>query len=280
METKPYHERITDGKFRNAVDLLDAGDADGLKVYLTQNPELVYQRILFDEEGYFKNPGLLEFVAENPVRNDRLPENIVEVARIILEAGAKNNADQIDYTLGLVCSGRVPREFKVQIPLIDLLCSYGANPEGAMTAALAHGEFEAVEALIAKGAVIDLPAAAATGRTDFVVKLIPLSDSRQKHLALAFAAQHGHAAALKLLLDAGLAASLYNPEGAHMFSTPLHQAIISGHENCVRLLVEAGARLDLKDTIYHGTALDWAMYFENTAIISYLRSEGAKPGDE
>lgn len=280
METKPYHERITDSKFRSAVDLLDAGDAAGLSLYLSQNPELVHQRILFDEEGYFENPGLLEFVAENPVRHDRLPENIVEVARVILEAGAKHNTGQIDYTLGLVCSGRVPRECKVQISLIDLLCDYGANPDAAMTAALAHGEFEAVESLIAKGAVIDLPAAAATGRTSIAAKFIPLSDSRQKHLALAFAAQHGHAEALKLLLDAGQNPSLYNPEGAHMFSTPLHQAILSGHENNVRLLVEAGARLDLKDTIYHGNALDWAIYFENTSIIGYLRSQGAKPGDE
>jgi hypothetical protein len=36
METKPYHERITDSKFRSAVDLLDAGDAAGLSLYLSQ----------------------------------------------------------------------------------------------------------------------------------------------------------------------------------------------------------------------------------------------------
>ncbi|MDQ6481382.1 ankyrin repeat domain-containing protein [Dyadobacter sp. LHD-138] len=280
METKPYHERITDSKFRNAVDLLDAGDAVGLERYLVQHPELVYQRIWFNEEGYFKNPGLLEFVAENPVRHDRLPKNIVEVARVILEAGAKNNAVQIAYTLGLVCSGHVAREYKVQIPLINLLCAYGADPNGGMLPALAHAEFEVVEVLIARGVVVDLPTASATGRTDRAAKLIRLSDNRQKHLALAFAAQHGHPEILKLLLDAGQNPNLYNPEGAHMFSTPLHQAILSGHEKNVRMLVEAGARMDLKDTIYHGNALDWAMHVENIAIADYLRSQGAEPGGQ
>lgn len=40
----PHHERIEDAVFRRAVDLLDAGDADGLRTHLNSHPRLVHQR--------------------------------------------------------------------------------------------------------------------------------------------------------------------------------------------------------------------------------------------
>lgn len=64
-------------------------------------------------------PTPLEFVAENPVRHDNLPPNIVEIARMILDAGTRADERAVNSTLGLVCSGRVPREHSVQIPLIE-----------------------------------------------------------------------------------------------------------------------------------------------------------------
>src|SRR5262249_60238913 len=48
--------------------------------------------------------------------------------------------------------------------------------------------------------------------------------------------------------------------GNHPHSTPLHQAVVGGHEAVVRLLVERGARLDLRDTVWQGTPLGWARY--------------------
>jgi ankyrin repeat protein len=60
----------------------------------------------------------------------------------------------------------------------------------------------------------------------------------------------------------------------------LHQAIWAGHQGVVRLLVERGARLDLKDTIYQGTPLGWAIYGGREEIARYLRSRGAKTSDE
>jgi hypothetical protein len=50
-----------------------------------------------------------------------------------------------------------------------------------------------------------------------------------------------------------------------------HDRFRGRHVNEVRVLVERGARLDLKDTIYDGTPLDWATYGERTAIAEYLR---------
>ena len=268
---RPHHERIQDADFRRAVELLDDGDVEGLRDHLRAHPGVVHQRVVFEGGNYFREPTLLEFVAENPVRHDSLPPNIVEVARVVLDAGARTDPHAMDRTLGLVCSGRVARECEVQLPLIDLLCDFGAAPDGAMQAALAHGEWEAVDALLRLGARADLPVAAATGRVEEARELLGSADSAPRHLALALAAQHGHAGVVALLLDAGEDPNRYNPPGAHAHSTPLHQAALAGHLEVVRLLVERGARLDIQDIHYHGTALAWAEHGGRAEVARYLR---------
>jgi hypothetical protein len=268
----PHHERIEDAAFRRAVDLVDDGDIDGLRDHLLHHPDLVRQRVVFEGGNYFRAPTLLEFVAENPVRHDNSPPNIVDVARVILDDGAKSDQRAIDSTLGLVSSGRVPRECGVQIPLIDLLCDYGAAPDGAMESALGHGEFEAVNALVRRGASVDLAAAAATGRIDNVRRALPTADPNLRHRALAWAAQYGHTEIVHLFLDAGEDPNRYNPKGAHSHWTPLHQAALGGHADVVRLLVERGARLDIRDIHYQGTPLDWAEYAGHTEVAEFLRT--------
>jgi hypothetical protein len=47
------------------------------------------------------------------------------------------------------------------------------------------------------------------------------------------------------------------------------------HASVVRLLVERGARLDIRDTIYQGTPLGWANHGRRTEVANYLRSRGA-----
>lgn len=268
----PLHERIEDPVFRQAVDLVDDGDLGGLRDHLLHHPGLVHQRVVFEGGNYFRDPSLLEFVAENPVRHDSLPPNIVDAARIILEAGAGLDQRAVDSTLALVSSGRVPREFEVQIPLIELLCDYGADPDRAMVPALGHGEFEAVDALIRRGAKVDLAAAAASGRIDIARRDLPAADADVRHRALAWAAQYGHAEIVRMLLDAGEDPNRYNPPGAHSHSTPLHQAALAGHTPVVRLLVEHGARLDVRDIHYQGTPLEWAEYAGHTELADYLRA--------
>ena len=88
-------------------------------------------------------------------RHGTLPDNIVQIAKVIMDAGVERAT--LNEALGLVCTGRVPRECDVQIPLIDLLCEYGASPESALRAAAAHGEHEAANALLRHGARLDLP---------------------------------------------------------------------------------------------------------------------------
>jgi ankyrin repeat protein len=265
----PHHERIEDPLFRRAVDFIDAGDADGLAQLLSENPGLILQRVTFEGDTYFHNPSLLEFIAENPIRRGTLPANIIDIARAILRAGPEPRA--MNDTLGLVASGRVARECNSQLPLIDLLYESGADPNSALQAAAVHGEFAAVNELIRLGATPDLPILAALGSaTEFTARL-PSSTPAQRQLALAFAAQYGHAEIVRALLDAGEDPNRYNPRGAHSHSTPLHQAALAGHLDVVKLLVEHGAKIDAQDLLWKGTPAGWARHGNQAEVELYLK---------
>jgi len=267
----PHHERIEDAAFRRAVELLDAGDASGLRAYLKQHPNLSRQRVLFEGGNYFRNPTLLEFIAENPVRHGKLPANIVQVAKVILDAGVEQSA--LNEALMLIATGRVPRECAVQGPLINLLCDYEADPSSAIEAAALHHELDGVNALLGRGAHLTLPIAAALGRNDDALRLLPSASGEDRHLALSIAADFGHVEIVRMLLDAGEDPDRYNPVGGHSHTTPLHQAAGAGHEDVVRLLVERGARLDMKDVLWHATPAGWAEYAGRSEIAAYLRAE-------
>jgi hypothetical protein len=267
----PLHERIEDGAFRRAVALMDAGDQAGLAAHLAAHPDVVHQRVRFEGLNYFRNPGLLAFIAENPIRNGRLPTNAVAIAELVLKAGRGDDQEVLDEALGLVASGRVARESGLQDALIRLLCRHGADPSGALRGALVHHEMEAAQSLIACGARIDLAASAALGCVEEARRLLASADAAERHLALACAAQHGHAEIVGLLLDVGEDPSRYNPESAHSHSTPLHQAAWYGHEDVARLLVERGARRGLQDTLFRGTPADWADTAGRKQLAAWLR---------
>ena len=269
--TLRHHERIEDPIFRSAVGLIDRGDSAGLRTLLKLHPKLIHQHILFEGGNYFRSPTLLEFVAENPVRHGTLPSNIVEVTRVILDAGPDTGAR--NETLMLVATGSIPRECKVQLPLIDLLCEHGADPTRAIRCAALLDEHASVNALIRHGAKVDLPVAAALGRSTEFSHLLAEASPEERHLALALAAQYGHLEIVRSLLDAGEDPDRYNPPGGHSHGTPLHQAAGAGHESVVRMLVERGARLDLKDVLWHATPADWAAHEGKTKIEAFLRAK-------
>jgi hypothetical protein len=270
----PHHERVEDTIFRRAVDLIDAGDAAGLRAYLKRHPKLVHQHVAFEGWNYFHNPTLLQFIAENPVRHGKLPANIVDVTKVILEAGPAQS--ELNEALMLVATGRVPRECRMQLPLISLLCDHGADPNSAFRAAVLHNEMEAVHALIRRGARVDLPVAAALGRVEDFRRLLPDASKDDRHLALALASQFGQVEIVRQLLDAGEDPNRYNPVGGHSHSTPLHQAAAAGNEEMVRLLVERGARLDMKDILWHGTPAGWAAHEGKQQVEAYLKAAQAK----
>jgi len=273
----PHQERIADAAFRRAVDLLDAGDAAGLRVHLRQHPDLARRHVRFEGGNYFRNPTLLEFIAENPARQGKLPGDIADVARVILEAGSTQSA--LDETLGLVASSKVARECRVQAALIKLLCDHGADPAGATRTAAVHAEFEGVEALLECGARMDLPLAAALGRTEEARRLLPIGSQADRHWALALASQFGHVEIVRMLLDAGEDPNRYNPVGGHSHSTPLHQAAGAGHLEVVELLVERGAMLDWKDTMWNATPVEWAKHEGKAGAEAYLQTRMDNPGE-
>lgn len=272
---------IPDPRFREAVSAIDAGDVSALESLLAAHPELLRARVESDEgyygEGYFRRPYLLWFVAENPIRNGKLPQNIAQVTRTILQAaerqGVDSLRDQLDYTLALVCSGSISREQGLQRELIDVLMDAGADPGGALVPALAHQELDAVERLLERGAKLTLLAAIGTGRTDDVTRLLPEASADDRQAALAAAALYGQPHTLALLIDSGVDVNAYNPPGLHSNATALHQAVSSGSLAAVRVLVEAGADLGTKDRIFQGTPLGWAEYLQQPEIAAYLREK-------
>ena len=92
-------------------------------------------------------------------------------------------------------------------------------------------------------------------------------------LALAVAAWPRRAI-VRLLLDAGEDPRPLQPRGISLArARRCAQAVWSGdHVEVVQLLVARGARLDIRDTLHTGTALDWAIYGGRTEIADYLRS--------
>ena len=273
-EQRSYTDRIVDPSLKLAVQAIEDGNIERLAALLDAQPDLVARRAEFEGENYFRNPSLLAFIAENPVRTDSLPPNAVEIAQLLLRRGT-SQAD-INETLGLVATGRVPREAGLQGPLIELLCSAGAEPDGPMIAALAHGEFAAVETLLKCGADRTAGVAAVLDSPEALAARIQTSDPEQLQIAVALAAQHGRTDAVRMLLEQGIDPNRYNPVGVHAHSTPLHQAALYGHENTVRLLLEHGANTEMRDTQWDGTPVDWARYAGKRRILAIFENRTAE----
>jgi ankyrin repeat protein len=276
-------------KFEKAVEAVITGDIETLKRMIREDPKLVHARSLRSHRAT-----LLHYTAANGVEGVRqkTPPNAVDVARILLDAGADPDAlatmyDNLCTTMSMLVSSAHPAGAGLQAELAELLLDYGAKHKGPgsewqsdIMTALAFGYWKTAERLARRGAPADtLPAAAGLGRVEETVRLLPTADERSRHVALALAAQHGHADVVKILLDAGEDPNRLNPEGFHAHSTPLHQAIASGKETVVKLLLDRGARTDIKDTVWGGTPLGWAVYCKQPAIADELRSRGAPSSD-
>jgi ankyrin repeat protein len=280
--------------FESGVEAVINGDAEGLKALLREHPELIRARstrvTCFDPPMHCAT--LLHYVAANGVEGYRQksPANAVEMAKILLEAGAEVDALADMYggkctTMSMLASSHHPAKAGVQVGLIDTLIDFGAAVEARgsgnwtspVMTALVFGFVPAAETLVRRGAKVDyLGAAAGLGRTDDARRLLSGSNAEDRHRALALAAQLGHVEIVKVLLDACEDPNRYNPAGGHAHTTPLHQAVWSNHDAVVRLLVERGASLEIKDTIYHSTPLGWAEYGGRKEIAEYLRAHGAK----
>jgi peptide-methionine (S)-S-oxide reductase len=254
--------------FDQAVAAIDAGDLTSLEKLIHENPELLTQRYHSPDNGYFANPYLLWFIANNPIRAEKMPAAIIPVTRLLIDQAKRHKVadlkDQLDYTLRLVVSGRISKEEGVQIPLAALLISEGAKPAGSL-GALAHHNLEAARFLIEQGEPVQLIAAVCLD-LPVASEMLEKASQQEKQEALVGASFFGKPDAMKLLIAAGADVNGYiGSTGFHSHATALHQAVFSDSLEAVTLLVEAGADLYAKDKIYGGTPLGWAESGETDA---------------
>ena len=266
--------------FEAAVAALDSGDLGALATLLADHPELVRDRwVAHSDDAYFADPYLLWFVANNPIRDERMAPDIVELTQVIIEVAEEHAVEslqqQLDYTVALVASGRVPRDAGVQLDLIDALVEAGADPN-ALEPALAHRETAAAVRLVERGAALTLLAAVCLDRRDDVARLVVDATADELFIALAGAAIYGNTWALRELIDHGASPNGFCPDGFHAHSTPLHQAVFSGSLDAVRVLVDAGRR-PLRPRPARSTARRSAgpTTASNAEIAAYLRSVAA-----
>jgi hypothetical protein len=157
----------------------------------------------------------------------------------------------------------------VQIKLLEILLDAGAAIEGfprksVVNGCLANGRPEAAEFLAKRGARLDLEGAAGVGRLDLVMSFFNGDGSLKANATRAqmesgfmWACEFGRDKVIEFLLDKGLdvATEVHGMTG-------LHLAIVGGHFDTIKLLLERKAPLELMNS-YGGTALGCAMWAVN-----------------
>ncbi len=262
-------------QFEKAADAIVAGDAAALKKLLEENPELIYKRSLRNHHAT-----LLNYVGANGVEywRQKTPANIVEIAKILLNAGAEIDAVGDMYggstTLGLVATSVHPVKAGVQEALMDILIKHGADPNIAVApdytdgllirACLANGRGEPVEYLARQGAKLDMEAAGGVGDIEKVKSyfnedgsLKDKSLTKQRDTAFIWACKYGRINVVEFMLNNCIDA---NTE-VHGMSA-LHSAVIGGDIKTIKLLLDKNPSLEIKNC-YDGTVLGqvlWSAY--------------------
>jgi ankyrin repeat protein len=253
--------------FESAVDAIVGGDATTLARLLGRHPDLVRQRSTRKHRAT-----LLHYVSANGVEDFRqkTPKSIVEIARMLLDAGADVNAVSNSYgpgdtTFMLTATSCHPQDAGVQIPLLELLLERGASVDaGDVIASLHNGRGAAALFCSKQNVPLDLEGAAGVGNLEAVKTFLRLDGTltrgateKQKINGFAWAAEYGHTAVVEYMLDAGMA---LDSRLRHDGQTALHWAGLGGHSETVRLLVARNAPINRKDLTHDGTPLDWTIY--------------------
>jgi len=275
-------------RFELAAESVIDGDLSTLRGLLADDPQLVHARStrVTNQGPAVHGATLLHYVAANGVEGyrQRSPGNAVEVATMLLDAGADVNALAMMYggdcaTLPMLISSAPPADTGVQVPLVHLLLDRGAlidgvgesNWQSPVRTALLFGFVEAAAAVVSRGARIDsLEIAAGLGRIATVRELLPQATAPERQAALALAAHNDRVEIVALLLAAGADPNAYNPTGMHEHATPLHGACGSGYVRLAALLLSGGARTDLRDTLWASTAREWAEHGAQYEVLGLL----------
>jgi ankyrin repeat protein len=252
--------------FEAAAEAIISGDIPTLTRLLREQPTLIRARSTREHQAT-----LLHYVSANGVEGYRQisPQNIAEITKILLDAGAEVDARANVYgggwtALGLVATSEPPRKAGVQLAVIDVLLEAGARMdllgmrgdlnEPLLRACLANGQDEAATHLLDRGAPVDFTAAAGVGRLDLVERLV--DDAEDVREGFLFACGYGHRTVVEFLLDRAVGVDVnvwfHGRSG-------LHDAAYHGHVDVVDLLVTRGADLDRIDDTYHTAPLIWAL---------------------
>ena len=254
------------GPFEAAVEAIVAGDLAALSSLLARTPALIRARSTRAHQAT-----LLHYVGANGVEDYRQksPANAVDIANLLLEAGAEVDAVASMYgrdtTLGLVATSIHPLVSGVQIPLIDTLLAHGAAmPADLVNGCLANGRQAAAEHLAARGAPLDLEGAAGVGRLDVVRGFFHRDGTlqagatpEQMASALAWACEFGRSEVVEFLLRHGMAV---DARLRHHGQTGLHWAAYGARAAVVQVLLRQHAPVDARDATFGTTPLGWALH--------------------
>jgi peptide-methionine (S)-S-oxide reductase len=263
--------------FRNAVAALDAGDVARLEALIDAHPGVLRHECRVGEwyeEGYFSGARLLQHVAGNPDRGP-LPPNIVDIARLLATRHFDRKA--AEYTIGLLLTSRRASEAEVAMPLIDILVAAGARFDvGApqlLSGPLLNAAPETAEALVRRGAKVDLRHAAGLGDVASLRSMLEKPTPREElEEALAFACIRDQRDSAALLLARGAKGDVLVAPGGQTPRTALHEAANRGFVELVEMLLAAGADATVKDSRWGGTAAAWADEGDFPALATRLRS--------
>jgi hypothetical protein len=257
-----------EARFEAAADAIVTGDVSTLQQLLRENPGLARQRSAREHSAT-----LLHYCSANGVEGyrQRTPKNIVEIASILLEAGAEVDAGAAVYggdctTLGLAATSVHPEKAGVQEDLMQVLLDYGAvmdkpgitgRPHSLIRGCLANGRSRAARWLAEHGAKLDLEGAAGTGRLDVVKTffdsngdLKPPATQQDLQRGFVWACGYGCEDVVRFLLSLG--ANLEDDAGSGQ--PPLHMAVVGASLSVVKLLIARGAPLEQLNR-YGGTPL-------------------------
>jgi hypothetical protein len=255
---------IADPSFRAAVAAIHAGDVVALGRLIDAEPRLLRERILGPaafrlaaRHQYFLDPKLFWFIANNPTIVERMPANIVEVARAMTGRGV--DGTDLDYALELTMTSRSAREQGHQLPLVRALIAAGAKPtREALIGAAAYFELDILRALVDDGFPMSAPLAAALSANQTLRNCLATADAADVQTAFGLAVINRNLEGARAALDAGADVNAFLPVHAH--STALHQAAVNDDAALIDFLLARGARPDVPDKLWDATALDWAIH--------------------
>ncbi|MGV3614534.1 MAG: ankyrin repeat domain-containing protein [Fimbriimonas sp.] len=285
-------------RFDEALAAMDAGDLDRLRGLLKDHPDLVHARTNLEPPyHYFTGATLLHHVAGNPDRGRNsgelgpMPDNLPEVARLLLDAGAEVDARTLGpnggTTMGLLLTSHQASLADMSGPLIDLLLEYGAKLDvtapDALVGPLVNHAPRAAERMIELGAKPDLFAVAALGRLDLVREAFDANGSlraRQRRNGRALSARDAIGLAMLVayvrkqhkVVDFLLERNgNWDVTGVNN-GTALHRAACEEDLEMVQRLVAKGADVGNRDNPFVATPLSWAHHFEIARVVDWMRA--------